>query len=228
MDYEHTSPRDQIKGTKVKGRIIIFDNEGVIVPTNWDLVARLISERFAITPVSGTNLKRSLQLPGENSRNLLQEYSCGAISLEGYWSRVLHIYGLPETAQNIAMMSSALEALAGTPDQETVGLLEDLKSKGYPLLMLSNATPEIARGNQTRDRYFRHFDKCYYSFEIGYRKPEPEAFHVVLRDTGFQPAKCIFVDDKMVNVKAAIAEGMVGIEHHIGAEPLKDKLAPYL
>lgn len=52
---------------------------------------------------------------------------------------------------------------------------------------------------------FANFWKCYFSFEVGHRKPEPEIYKYVLREEGMleSPHRCLFIDDVRENVLAA-------------------------
>ena len=55
-------------------------------------------------------------------------------------------------------------------------------------------------GGQTLDG---HFHKCYYSHEVGMRKPEPEIYKHVLQDAGLMASETIFLDDNVENLDAA-------------------------
>lgn len=112
----------------------------------------------------------------------------------------------------------------GTPDQAIIDawnamlldfpvarlqLLQQL-SQYYNLYLLSNtnaihlhalnAILEKSRGIPSLDMFF---NKCYYSHEIGYRKPEKEAYQIILDENDLQPAQTLFIDDTLPNVEAA-------------------------
>lgn len=70
------------------------------------------------------------------------------------------------------------------------------------------------------------FEKCYYSNEIGYRKPNPEAFQVVLEDAGLNPSRTLFVDDLKANTETAAYLGMKVL--HIEPGTLLERLPNYL
>lgn len=67
------------------------------------------------------------------------------------------------------------------------------------------------------------FDAVVISGEVGLRKPEPEIFHLTAGRLGLPPGTCVFVDDSVVNVRAAAAVGMVGV-HHRSVESTVDEL----
>ena len=70
------------------------------------------------------------------------------------------------------------------------------------------------------------FEKCYYSNEIGFRKPHPEAFQVVLDDAGLDPSRTLFVDDLKANTETAAYLGMKVL--HIEPGTLLERLPDYL
>ncbi len=54
------------------------------------------------------------------------------------------------------------------------------------------------------------FDKTYYSFEMGLRKPNPKIFEQVLSDCGLIAQETVFFDDSQENIAAANSLGIVG------------------
>jgi putative hydrolase of the HAD superfamily len=56
------------------------------------------------------------------------------------------------------------------------------------------------------------FRKIYVSNEIGARKPEAEAFRIVVADMGVAPDRVLFFDDRPENVAGARACGIVAVE----------------
>ena len=53
--------------------------------------------------------------------------------------------------------------------------------------------------------YFHH---AYYSHEMGYRKPEPEIYELLLQQEQLKPSSCLFIDDKAENIAAAAQLGL--------------------
>ena len=50
-----------------------------------------------------------------------------------------------------------------------------------------------------------------WSYQLGIAKPDPAIYRHVLKELGTQPEETLFIDDKPVNVEAALALGMKGI-----------------
>jgi HAD superfamily hydrolase (TIGR01509 family) len=114
---------------------------------------------------------------------------------------------------------------------EIVNYLIQLK-KHYRLYVLSN-TNELHLQRFREIFEIRHgfplnqlFEKCYYSHEIGFRKPNTESFEAVIKDVPLDPAKTLFVDDLKANTETAEKLGMKVL--HIEAGTLLERLPAYL
>lgn len=97
--------------------------------------------------------------------------------------------------------------------KERIELLKKLGKK-YRLFLLSN-TNEIHFHQYNRDLVNQFgfdlnslFEKAYYSFELGMRKPDAEIFEYVLNDAGLNPFETVFIDDLDKNIDVA---GRMGI-----------------
>lgn len=56
--------------------------------------------------------------------------------------------------------------------------------------------------------FYQCFEKVYFSFEIGLRKPEPEAFTYILKKHEVSPKRALYVDDSKENTDIAASLGM--------------------
>jgi len=54
---------------------------------------------------------------------------------------------------------------------------------------------------------FSFFDKLYLSFEIGFRKPDANAFQYVIDHGNYVPEETLFIDDTDINTKVAARMG---------------------
>lgn len=57
------------------------------------------------------------------------------------------------------------------------------------------------------------FDAAVLSGVLGVAKPDERIYLAAAEAVGVPPAECVFVDDLAVNVRAAVAAGMVGVHH---------------
>jgi HAD superfamily hydrolase (TIGR01509 family) len=83
----------------------------------------------------------------------------------------------------------------------------DTYSGRVPLIALSNTNLCHYRHIIETFPILKRFDRFLSSFELGARKPEPEAFLAAAREMGVRPEECILVDDTMENIEAARAVG---------------------
>ncbi len=96
----------------------------------------------------------------------------------------------------------------------TIAKLHQLRAKGYKLALLSNTNPihidEVRRrlGPHGYAAFERCFERVFYSFEMGLRKPDTAIYAAVDRELGITtPSDVLFVDDNAANIASAEAYG---------------------
>lgn len=86
-------------------------------------------------------------------------------------------------------------------------------TENYRLFLLSNTDPihlekfENDAGASFYSDFYQCFEKVYFSHEIGYRKPEEEAYNYLINNHDVQPKRTLLVDDKKFNTDTAEALG---------------------
>ncbi len=98
------------------------------------------------------------------------------------------------------------ETLAGAI-QPTVDILKTLKEAGYPLYGLSNWSVEKFSLVRKKYEFFDWFNTIVLSGEVKLAKPNPRIFEMLLDKIGRQAGECLFVDDSIHNVSAAMELG---------------------
>jgi 2-haloacid dehalogenase len=106
---------------------------------------------------------------------------------------------------------------------ETVDLIHQLKEKGYPIYGLSNWSAETFPHAREKYNFFDLFDDMVISGAVGFVKPEPEIFQILLDKIGRPAKECLFIDDSLPNIQQANAMGFKTI-HFVSPSQLKDKL----
>lgn len=97
-------------------------------------------------------------------------------------------------------------------------------SGNYRLFLLSNTDPiHIEKFERDVESsfymdFYQCFEKVYFSHEIGYRKPDAEAFNFILNKHDIQPKRTLVVDDKKFNTDAAEALGFQVWNLQVGEE----------
>ena len=84
-----------------------------------------------------------------------------------------------------------------------------LKDKGLRLFILSNNFEERASYYNDHFPFLQElFDNVYYSWQTGFKKPDPKCFERIFQETGLLPQECIFFDDSERNIEVAQGLGM--------------------
>jgi putative hydrolase of the HAD superfamily len=103
-----------------------------------------------------------------------------------------------------------------------------LLSYKYKLFLLTN-TDEIhidrfehKVGISFFSDFYQCFEKVYYSYEMGMRKPDSAIYSYILNKHDLNPRKTLFVDDKKVNTDAAEKLGMQVWNLQVGQEDVVD------
>jgi FMN phosphatase YigB (HAD superfamily) len=108
--------------------------------------------------------------------------------------------------------------------------LEFLQRLGmkYKLFLLSN-TDEIhidkfehKVGITFAREFYQCFEKVYFSFEIGMRKPQPEVFNYIIKKHDLSMKRTLFIDDKKENTDIAQSLGMHVWNLQVGKEDVTD------
>ena len=82
-------------------------------------------------------------------------------------------------------------------------------SQKYRLFLLSNTdsihieTFENKTGISFYSDFYQCFEKVYFSFEIGMRKPNADVFQYIINKHELSPKRTLFVDDKKENTDTA-------------------------
>jgi putative hydrolase of the HAD superfamily len=101
-------------------------------------------------------------------------------------------------------------------------------SEKYRLFLLSNTDAihidsfEQENGVSFYSDFYQCFEKVYFSFEMGMRKPDPEIFSYVLTTHNLSAKQTLFVDDKKENTDAALSLGIQVWNLQVGQEDVVD------
>jgi putative hydrolase of the HAD superfamily len=87
-------------------------------------------------------------------------------------------------------------------NQNVLNLIDELRSKGYKLGLLSNNSLE--GGVEIRKKGIdKYFDTVLISAEIGLMKPQQEIFFLLAERLGVRPEELIFIDDTPRSLEGA-------------------------
>ncbi|MBE8727116.1 HAD family hydrolase [Flavobacterium hungaricum] len=101
-------------------------------------------------------------------------------------------------------------------------------SKKYRLFLLSNTdsihieTFETKSGAEFCEDFYQCFEKVYFSFDMGLRKPDPKIYQFLIDKHNLVPENTLFVDDKKENTDSAAALGIKVWNLQVGKEDVVD------
>ena len=193
-------------------RNIVFDLGNVIINIDPDLTLQKTRE-FGVT-----NFDEMYTIMRQS--DLFDRLDTGKISLPEFRDAIRAYTKIHLTDQQI---DDAWCAMLLDFPEENAELLRKLRAKGYKLYLLSN-TNEMHIAHYTEylkqrfgcDLLSELFDRTFYSHEIGYRKPNREAYEYVLKAEGLKPAETLFIDDLEHNVIGARKTGIQAYHHPKG------------
>jgi len=70
--------------------------------------------------------------------------------------------------------------------------------------------------------FYQCFEKVFYSYEMGMRKPNPSVFSTIMNKYDLSPRRTLFIDDKKVNTDAAASLGLHVWNLKVGEEDVVD------
>ena len=108
------------------------------------------------------------------------------------------------TAGMLARMFSGMRV-----EQTMLDVLRTARAAGFRTGLLSNSWGL----DYERDGWDTLFDAVVISGEVGLRKPDPAIYALAAERMHLPPEQIVFVDDLRPNVRAAVAAGMVGVQH---------------
>ncbi|CAM3103104.1 HAD-IA family hydrolase [Lactococcus hircilactis] len=181
---------------------IIFDLGGVVI----DLKINEMTSRF-----EALGIKNFSSYFNFNSQSdLFLNLELGKITPEAFYD------GFRQTTQtNLTNeeIKSAWNLILAPYNLRRMALIERL-SKTYSLYLFSNtnaihaASFEQSCLDQTQKPLSAYFTTCFYSHDLGMRKPETEAFLGVLEKAHLKADETLFIDDNAANIEGAKKVGL--------------------
>lgn len=145
---------------------------------------------------------------------LFSRLEVGEISPMDFLDELRSVLG--SKASNEELVKAWCAMLKGIP-KERVDFLQKLGTKKR-VFMLSNINQihedflaEMIHADPDLKDFYSSFEKVYFSHRIGRRKPDREAFEMVIEENGLDRSRTAFMDDTQGHVDAAISFGLKGV-----------------
>lgn len=182
---------------------VILDLGGVILNIDYNLT-RSAFERLGVADFDEMYSQ-------QNANILFRNLEKGLIDDEDFYQQLNQITGLHLSHSQI---DEAWNAMLLDFRESTLSFLNELKSR-CNLYLFSNtnhihirAFRNIYHQKNRPHPFDDYFIKAYYSCEIGYRKPDINAYEWLLKDISSDAGNALFIDDTLQNVVAAQDCGM--------------------
>lgn len=189
---------------------IIFDFGDVFINLN----RKLTTDSFK---------KLGLESWNDNLEHLNFQFEVGAIS------ETTFLEGIQKEIPNASIenIKNAWNTILADFPRYRLDFVKKL-SQDYRLFLLSNTDAihisnfEKNIGKTYYEEFYACFEKIYFSFELGLRKPDPAIYTHVLKEQNLKSESTLFIDDKKENTDAAAALGINVWELQVGQEDVID------
>lgn len=193
---------------------LFWDNGGVILTNGWDRGARQRAvEKFQL---DWADFEDRHEL-------VLNAFETGALSLDDYLKRT--VFYRPRAYSPDGFKKFMFEQ--SQPYPESLAFLGALaRARKCLMAALNNESLEINDYRIATFKLRQYFEIFFSSCYLGVRKPHAEIYELALKITQRQPAECILIDDRDLNLECARELGIRTIQYKNLAQ-LRDDLARY-
>jgi len=133
------------------------------------------------------------------------EVETGAISDEDYLADICSSSGLKLTMEQL--IAAWQKGFTLNPDGNAI--FHELREQGHPVHILSNlAWHNMEAVRRNWPDFFERGTENFFSYELGFHKPDERIYRAALEHLHAQPEECFFLDDRLENVEGARAVGM--------------------
>ncbi len=175
----------------------IFDLGNVLVDFTLDIVLQSVMKAGGLTSLpAGIRLQDTARVT---------EVETGTISDADYLAEICVSTGLELTLdQLIGAWQNAFHL-----NPAGMALFHELRGQGHPVHILSNlAWHNMEAVRRNWPDFFDLQTENFFSYEIGFHKPDERIYRAALDRLGANPEACFFLDDRPENVAGARALGM--------------------
>lgn len=188
-------------------KAIIFDLGGVLIDLDFNKTTR------AFQDLGFPNFEQMFSQ--FKADRLFEKLETGLISEDDFYVAMQKVNPGHLTAANIRNAWNSLLLDFRLTSLDYLGTIK----KHYPIFLLSNtniihynAFNEKLKAQAGLEILDPLFTKCYYSHDIGLRKPNQNIYEYVLNDAGLEAATTLFIDDTNINIEGARG---VGLQTHL-------------
>ena len=191
-------------------KTLIFDLGGVFVHIDWYRSVRSLLKE--LNHYSESQMSDFLQ-----NSELMASYQKGKLSSEEFYSHVCHDLHVQLSYSLFCQIWQDIFL----PNEPMIRFLEKIRNQ-FELVLLSNTNELHIEYLMQAYSFFQYFKHRIYSYKVGLLKPTNSIYEFTLKQIDSSAEECVFIDDTLVNVQAALAMGMKGI-HYVSFEDFSVK-----
>jgi putative hydrolase of the HAD superfamily len=174
-------------------------------------------EDFGVSVGAARGLLLELLSNDAVCRKLLVEHESGRIDADAFdrgFAERLHAHGVAVDPERLSVrMQAGLRR-----DDDTVRLIEELRTARVPIALVSNA---FGRDCYAGFDLNALVDVVVISSEVGIRKPSRRIYAIACERLGVTPEQAIMIDDLQQNLDGAARLGIAGVLHTDAADTRK-------
>ena len=167
-------------------------------------------------PEAHAALLRITGLPADRFETLYwvdrHAYDEGKLSGIAFWQKLLRKAHLDVDQTTVEELNRLDARMWTTQNPAMVAWQNRLKQHGLLTAILSNMGDSVLASVEHEFAWIKGFDVLVWSYQLHMAKPDPAIYLHTLQKLGTRPDEALFIDDKRVNVDAAIALGMKAVE----------------
>ena len=183
-------------------RAVIFDYGMVLTgPPNQEAYAALLG-------ITGLSRDRFEPLYWADRH----AYDEGKLTGLQFWQKLVRNAGLNLSPATVEELNQWDARLWTAQNPAMLGWQQALKQRGLRTAILSNMGDNVLANMEREFDWLPRFDVLVWSFKLHMAKPDPAIYRHTLTELGVAPEETLFLDDKPVNVEAAQAIGMSGLQ----------------
>jgi putative hydrolase of the HAD superfamily len=139
-------------------------------------------------------------------------YDEGKLSGITFWQKFLRDAHLDVDQTTVEELNNLDARMWTTQNPAMVAWQNRLAQDGVQTAILSNMGDSVLANIEREFEWISGFDVLVWSYQLHMAKPDPAIYLHTLQKLGTRPDETLFIDDKRVNIDAAIALGMKAIE----------------
>jgi putative hydrolase of the HAD superfamily len=139
-------------------------------------------------------------------------YDEGKLTGIAFWQKLLRDAGLDLPPGADQELNACDARMWTTQNHAMLAWQQKLKERGLLTAILSNMGDSVLASIERTFDWLPRFDVLVWSYQLGMAKPDPAIYRHVLRELRVLPEETLFLDDKLINIEAALALGMKAIQ----------------